>query len=126
MIQKFVEDIEKVINSNPIILSSDIQKHFGPNSNTVYLKGNLLFVDASSLEIAIFAEKPQNEIHIPKYRFHYMDKQGLMLFRYDNAPDHNEIPSFPHHKHTHNSVISASLPNIKNILNEISAIMLKK
>lgn len=98
--QRFVENIEKTIASTPSVLSSSIQKQFGPDNETVYLKGNLLFIDSSVFEIAIFANKVQDTVSIDKYRFHYMDKQGQMIFRYDNAPHHREITSFPHHKHT--------------------------
>lgn len=85
MIIKFVKNIENTIASNPIILSSNIQKQFGPEDETVYLKGNLLFIDFSVIEIALFANKVQNKISIDKYRFHYMNKDGKLVFRYDNA-----------------------------------------
>ncbi len=126
MIHKFIEGIERAANSNPIIISSDIQKYFGPDSKTVYLKGKLLFIDSSIHEIAIFVYDSGNGIVISKYRFHYMNKHGHMLFRYDNAPHHQEIPSFPYHKHAGDNVISSSPPSIKDILIEISAMMLKK
>jgi hypothetical protein len=32
-----------------------------------------------------------------KYRYQYMDEARNLLFRYDNAPHHAEIDSFPHH-----------------------------
>ena len=126
MIIKFVENIENTIASNPIILSSNIQKQFGPEDETVYLKGNLLFIDFSVIEIALFANKVQNKISIDKYRFHYMNKDGKLVFRYDNAPYHHEIPTFPHHKHTSNKVMQSLMPSIKDILNEITAIIIKK
>ena len=126
MMQRFVENIEKTIASTPIILSSNIQKQFGPDNETVYLKGSLLFIDFSVLEIAIFAAKIHNTVSIDKYRFHYKDKQGQMLFRYDNAPHHPEIPSYPHHKHTSNKIIQAAMPSLKDILNEITAIIITK
>ncbi|MBT9139319.1 MAG: hypothetical protein DDT31_01903 [Syntrophomonadaceae bacterium] len=34
-----------------------------------------------------------------KYRFHWMDVNDGMVFRYDNAPHHPEIATYPHHKH---------------------------
>ncbi|MFZ3064621.1 MAG: DUF6516 family protein [Nitrospirota bacterium] len=126
MILRFVENIEKTIASNPIVLSSDIQKQFGPENETVYLKGSLLFIDLSILEIAIFANKLHNEVFIDKYRFHYMDKEGHILFRYDNAPHHPEIPSFPHHKHISNKIVPSNLTSLKDVLNEITAIIIKK
>jgi len=84
--QRFVENIEKTITNTPGILSSNIQKQFGPDSETVYLKGNFIFIDSSVLEIAIFANNILDTVAIDKYRFHYMGKNGQMIFRYDNAP----------------------------------------
>ncbi|MFP3912626.1 MAG: DUF6516 family protein [Desulfobacteraceae bacterium] len=126
MIQKFVQDIEKSIASSPIVLSSNIQKHFGPALETVYLKGHLLIIDSSILEIAIFATESRNILSIDKYRFHYMDHKGQMLFRYDNAPHHSEIGSHPHHKHTPDKIAPTIMPSLKDILNEVSAIIIER
>jgi len=127
--QRFVDHTEKAIASSSIILSSNIQKQFDPDNETVYLKGNLLFIDSSSLEIAFFAEKSGAAVSLDKYRLHYMDKymdkEGAMIFRYDNAPHHRELSSFPHHKHTPDNVAPSSMPSIKNVLNEISAIIIQ-
>lgn len=124
MIEKLVEEIDKTIASSSIVLSSNIQKHFGPR-NTVYLKGNLIFIDSSSLEISIFATKFRNALVIAKYRLHYMNSNKEMIFRYDNASHHPEVSSFPHHKHIQNKVVDASMPSIKNVLNEISSIIIE-
>jgi len=126
VIRKFVENIERAISLNAAVLSSSIQKHFGPNNDTVYLKGSILFIDSSTLDIAIFAKESLKTISVEKYRFHYLDKHGQMLFRYDNAPHHHELSSFPHHKHIGNRTISSSQHGLKDILNEITAIILKK
>ena len=123
--QRFVDHIEKAIASSSIILSSNIQKQFGPDNETVYLKGNLLFIDASVLEIALFAEKSGATVTVDKYRLHYMDRQGALIFRYDNAPHHRELSSFPHHKHTPGNVARSTMPSIKDVLNEISAIIIQ-
>lgn len=124
--QRFVENIEKTITNTPGVLSSNIQKQFGPDSETVYLKGNLIFIDSSVLEIAIFANNVLDTVAIDKYRFHYMGKNGQMIFRYDNAPHHHKITSFPHHKHTTNEVIHTTMPSLKDVLNEISAFIIGK
>jgi len=54
VIKKFVADIEKTIDASSIVLSSNIQKYFGPTEETVYLKGYFIIIDSSILEIAIF------------------------------------------------------------------------
>ncbi len=60
---------------------------------------------------------------VDKYRLHYMNGAGQMLFRYDNSPHHPEIDSHPHHKHTPDKISPSNMPSIKDILNEISAII---
>ena len=105
VIQRFVEKIEKTIASSSIVLSSNIQKHFDPTLETIYLKGHLLIIDSSILEIAIFATESRKTLSVEKYRLHYMDSAGQMLFRYDNAPHHPEIDSYPHHKHTSDKIV---------------------
>lgn len=36
---------------------------------------------------------------VGKYSFHWQKADGMLLKRWDNAPHHSEIPSFPHHVH---------------------------
>jgi hypothetical protein len=123
VIQKFISEIEKIVGSSSIVLSSNIQKYFGPGEETVYLKGRITIIDSSTLEIAIFVIESRGNLAVDKYRLHYMNGAGQMLFRYDNAPHHPEIASHPHHKHTPDRISSSNMPSIKDILNEISAII---
>jgi len=46
VIERFVENLEKAIAFS-IVLSSNVQKYFGPALETVYLKGHLLIIDSS-------------------------------------------------------------------------------
>jgi len=34
-----------------------------------------------------------------KYSFHWQKKEGQLIIRWDNAPHHQDVPSFPYHKH---------------------------
>ena len=126
VIKAFIDNIDKTISSSPIVLSSNIQKHFSPDGKTLYLRGSFLFLDSSVLEIAIFVIETRYALTIDKYRFHYMNPNGQMLFRYDNAPHHSEITSRPHHKHISDNVILAREPPLKDVLDEISAIIIGK
>jgi hypothetical protein len=126
VIRKFSETIDKIIASSPIIVSTDIQKYFGPSYNSLYIKGTIYFIDSSLLELSLFVKEARKAISIDKYRFHYMHSDGHMLFRYDNAPHYSELSSFPNHKHVqHRAAIASSPPDLQDILDEISAILLK-
>ncbi len=125
MIQRFVARFEQSITSHPVALSSDIKKYFSPHDDAVYIRGVVLFTDASSLELSLFIQKTGRTLSVDKYRFHYMDRQNRMIFRYDNAPHHPDLTSFPHHKHISNRTIAASFKELPDILEEISAIILQ-
>ncbi|HUT71912.1 MAG TPA: DUF6516 family protein [Desulfatiglandales bacterium] len=123
MIRKLVSEIEKTIDSSSIVLSSSIQKFFGPGEETVYLKGHVTIIDSSILEIALFAIESAGTLSLDKYRLHYMNSAGQMLFRYDNSPHHPEIDSHPHHKHTPDKIGPSNIPSINDVLKEISAVI---
>jgi hypothetical protein len=125
VIQEFVAEIEKTIDSSSIVLLSNIQKYFGPGEETVYLKGQITIIDSSTLEISIFATESSEKLSVDKYPLHYMNAGGQMVFRYDNSPHHPEIDSYPHHKHTPGKIRPSKIPSIQDILNEISAMILR-
>jgi hypothetical protein len=73
----------------------------------------------------MFATESSKKLSIDKYRLHYMNDTGQMVFRYDNSPHHPELDSYPHHKHTPGEIKPSNILSIKEILNEISAIILR-
>lgn len=58
-----------------------------------------------------------------EYAYHYQDRDNTLIFRYDNAPHHPNIPNFPHHKHTGNQIESAAPPHLGDILREIDSFL---
>jgi ABC-type transporter Mla maintaining outer membrane lipid asymmetry ATPase subunit MlaF len=66
VIRKLVSEIEKTIDSSSIVLSSNIQKYFGPGEEVVYLKGHVTIIDSSILEIALFATESRGTLSIDK------------------------------------------------------------
>ena len=82
------------------------------------LRGRLLFIDGSVLEFVKYLSKEERL----KYRFHLMDEDGKMVFRYDNAPHHN-VSTFPHHKHLPGSVVESESKGIIPVLDEAERMM---
>ena len=56
-----------------------------------------------------------------KYHFHWQDAQGRLIRRWDNAPHHPEIDTFPHHVHhgPKNDCRSCSSMSLMDILQEL-------
>jgi hypothetical protein len=87
------------------------------------IEGRLNFHDGSMLEFdeAILAHN--DEIIKLRYAYHYQDSDNRIIFRYDNAPHHPYITTYPHHKHVGNSVEPADAPDLTRVLNEIEQLL---
>jgi hypothetical protein len=121
----FIEDIEEAISLSSIVVSSNIQKYFGSSNKEAYIKGKLTFIDLSSLDFSIYVLEKGKKLICDKYRFQYMDSAHRPGFRYDNAPHHKEILSFPMHKHLGDKVVASDMPEMGELLGEVSALITK-
>ncbi|MCA6562022.1 MAG: hypothetical protein IM516_05895 [Pseudanabaena sp. M158S2SP1A06QC] len=52
--------------------------------------------------------------------FPNMDENQVMIFRYDNAPHHAEVSTFPHHKHEGDDIKESPEIILCQVLLEIS------
>lgn len=126
MILAFIKEIEEIISSSSIVISSNIQKYFSSTKKEAYIKGKLTFVDLSSLEFAIFVLEKGKKILFDKYRFQYVDDRSNLVFRYDNAPHYKHISSFPFHKHLRDDkIVASTVPKFNDIIEEITAVIVQ-
>jgi len=79
------------------------------------LRIRLRFADQALLEISEAIVFVAGELRWLSYRYHYQDASAGLVFRYDNAPHHPEVPSHPHHKHAGDDVLASSRPSIEQV-----------
>jgi len=124
MLEIYFTNIKSIVqNYSPIFVDF--------SSNTIpydefegFVAGKIVFLDGSILD---FAEVKNIKVQPKmKYRYHYMDKDKNLIFRYDNARHHKEIDTFPHHKHIANGIERSNEPNIETIMKEIENIIKSK
>ena len=118
LITQYFQQIETQIADYVHILEANLLKdkrslHIG------IIEGELIFTDESALHFIEFVNvKETAEVY--KYSYQYQDRNGNLIFRYDMAPHHREIETFPHHKHLHSQkVVEASAATLAQILDEI-------
>lgn len=56
-------------------------------------------LDGSLLQCVERARNLDGHLQTEKYSFHWQTADGTLLFRWDNAPHHHELPGFLHHLH---------------------------
>lgn len=122
LITEYFQKIESLLAACAHILEIVLHKdkrslHIG------IIEGKIIFIDESVFHFIEFINVKQT-IEVYKYSYHYQDWNGNLVFRYDMAPHHPEIESFPHHKHTQSNKLKAtSPPTFAKVLDEIAGLI---
>ena len=109
----------KLLNNSRVIKDYKILD-FKEGSNFYYLKIEATLIDDSKLYIK---EHVSEEDYI--YSFHWQDKNGDLIIRWDNAPHYKNIKTFPHHKHTKNGVEESDEVCLEDVLKYIEKYLKK-
>lgn len=81
-------------------------------------KVNLYFINDSQLIIKDYLF-PSGR----KYSFHWQDKDGKLLVRWDNAMHWKDIETFPHHKHEKEHVFNSKEVTLEEVLEHIYTVL---
>ena len=89
------------------------------------LRIRLRFSDDSLLETSEAIQIINNNSQRISYRYHYQSCTGNLIFRYDDAPHHPEINTYPHHKHIFDKILDSPQPDIKAVIREVNEHLMK-
>lgn len=123
LIDEYFQHIETDIAQSLAIIDTDLLKdkrslHIG------FIQGTLTFLDGSTLRFIEFVNVKEG-VNRYKYSYHYQDADNTLIFRYDMAPHHPKMSTFPHHKHTlTQEVVEAQAPNLQEVLEEIERMVM--
>lgn len=117
-----VKGIEEYSKTNLIIY---IDLHIDCRTEKIgIIKGVITLIDDSKL---FFTEYIDVRYKIEKftYSFHFQQKDGKLIFRYDNA-DHKPRLNFNSHKHlSSGEIVQSGVPELNNILEEVMDYLLR-
>jgi hypothetical protein len=68
--------------------------------SVAYLKGTVSLIDGLTLFFAQYVQiegAGSDQINRKKYRYHWQAANGETLYRWDNAPHHPSLTTFPDH-----------------------------
>ena len=109
LLTEYLSDVTKAIDEysrTGLILSSEL-KTDARTEKIGLIKGSFVFINESKL---FFTEYLDLRYKIEKlaYSFHYQDKNGELIFRYDNAA-HKPGHSFNSHKHVEGAILETGI-----------------
>jgi hypothetical protein len=68
---------------------------FKSGESFYFIKAKAVLIDDSQLHI-----REYNSLDSYLYSYHWQDRDGSLRIRWDNAPHHKELCTFPDHKHS--------------------------
>jgi len=85
------------------------------------VKGKIVFVNNYALDFRELVSEEHTD-----YRFHFMNGNNRLIKRWDSAPHHKEITTFPFHLHTPESVLECNKVNLIEVIDIAKALMPKR
>ena len=123
-VDSYFARLQKLVANCPFVASWQYEEDIRTAALGSF-KARIGFIDGSFLDSREFVDTSVSPVHRYSYSYHYQ-KSDRMIFRYDSAPHHPELASFPHHKHLVGSTVESQPPNLKQVLAEISKLILCK
>ncbi len=118
----YFEKIKKrIVKLEWLIERESIDTEYDEDADIGNIGGNIVFKDGSVLHFKeiFFGEKIQ-------YQFHYMDERNNLISRWDNAPHHKELRTFPHHVHLPDGVKGNKPVKLIDVLDKIEDIVIER
>jgi len=101
-VTEYLQELDETISSAPEVVQVDILRRSvldtGMEIVAVY-RYKLTMTDGSLLELTERLVEEFGQLSRTKYRFHWQSQKAEVIKRWDNAPHHPEVESFPHHLH---------------------------
>ncbi len=121
MLENFLADLKASLTASPIIKDIEILDEF-ITSVSGFLDCRVLLIDESELFVSEYFTVLKDRIKRDKYSYH-LQKNDELIIRWDNAPHHRELSTFPDHVHRKDGVHESKEMTVEDILEELSEIV---
>lgn len=129
MIEEYLRKLDEFISSTPEIIDVKVIRRSiwdtGLEKVANY-RYKLTMSDGSLLELTERLIEERETLSLKKYRHHWQRPDGKVRKRWDNAPHHSEIDTFPHHLHdnSENNVVRHNEINGLDVLKRVISMII--
>lgn len=97
-IHEYLEECILLLTISPIVDHFQVVKRREMETDG-YLRVRAILTDEGLLEISLYCQLAEDVVRLTGYRFHWQNKEGKLIKRWDDARHHPELKTFPHHMH---------------------------
>ena len=117
--REYFSGVQDAIQATPYVVAFEIAFE-EIDQWECYIRGKLQLDGGLELHIAEYVITGPT-FERTKYRYHLQDAMGKMIVRWDNAPHHRQVATFPHHRHEANGDVKESpAMDIKAVLRAVA------
>ena len=117
-VEEYFDHVRRLVQNLPDTQAERYDEHI-LSATRGNLRLRLRFSDNALLEISEAIVIVRGELHWLSYRHHYQDSSAALVLRYDNAPHHSEVATYPDHKHSGDQILASVHPSIQQLLEEV-------
>ncbi|MDZ7698861.1 MAG: DUF6516 family protein [Deltaproteobacteria bacterium] len=119
---RYFRRVEERINKSAwLIEQKSVLTEYDEDADVGFIGGRIQFKDGSVFH---FKEILLGENR--HYRFHYMDEGNNLISRWDSAPHHRELKTFPYHVHLPDGVKDCESVSLIGVLDKIETIVIDR
>lgn len=123
MIEDYFTEIESMLIASPIVLRFKSSKE-KISEDRGWIKGSVIFTNGTQMHLFEYV-KIDDSACIIKYKYHWQEKGGKLIKRWDNAPHHKELETYPDHLHLGESLHPHENMNLKRVLDILEEVINK-
>lgn len=116
LLENYLNSIETTVAALPAYAEHYTEEIL--TAERINLRIRLRFNNGNLLEINEAITVTNGVLSALGYRYHCQNSAHALLFRYDDTPHFPALVTFPHHKHTTESVIPHCKPDLLAVLQE--------
>jgi len=109
--------ILQLLNKSATVTSYKIED-FKQGSNFYYIRVKVKLTNKTTLFIREYASEEDYS-----YSYHWQKEDSQIIIRWDNAPHHKQLKTFPHHKHVGKNVLESNEIGIQEVLEYIESVI---
>lgn len=121
MLENYLADLKASLTASPIVGDVDILDEF-ITSVSGFLDCKVTLIDGALLYVTEYFTLYEGKIKRDKYSYH-LQRNDDFIIRWDNAPHHKEVSTFPFHVHKEGGVHVSKEMKLEKVLEELSEIV---
>lgn len=106
---------ERFILSSKIAFFEVLDEYIEQSYGFIRIKGKTS--DGKTFEAFEYVIEKGRDLRFESYSFHLQEKKGNLIKRWDNAPHHKEISTFPFHLHEGEKILPSKPLNFSQFIN---------